>query len=257
MTVPPPPNEPPTAGMPVPEPEPEPVVEWWRKSWPPSVPTQRATEPIDLRKDDAGAAGTDATEDPAVEDDGQEPDAEGEDVVTSTDPAQEKYDLRTVAESLRLLISQTPEEQAERARKDREAQYREQGETPEEREDRHRAEQLVQKRRASVLWRQPQSERARRFRRWCMLTTTSAVLGYQMGVVQLAARMPLTVAALAAAGTWLIDLRMRGWGHVRVSEVRGFPGLTVLVLVRVPFASALVGTLGLAPLVTLLSTAHH
>ncbi|MFJ7274685.1 hypothetical protein [Kitasatospora sp. NPDC098663] len=240
MTVPPPPNQPPTAAMP------EPVVEWWRKSWPP-VPAQRAPEPIDLTK-----AGADAGTDDAVQDDDQvveEEAAAGDD--------QEQYDLRTVAESLRLLISQTPEEQAELARRRHEDTYREQGETAEEREDRHRAEQLVRERRASVLWRQPQSERARRFRRWCILTTTSAVLGYQTGAVQLAAHVPLTVAALAAAGAWLIDLRMRGWGHVRVSEVRGFPGLTILVLVRVPFASALVGALGLAPLITLLSTTHH
>ncbi|MET8544114.1 hypothetical protein ABZW03_26210 [Kitasatospora sp. NPDC004799] len=249
MNVPPPPDEPPSVGMP--GPEPEPVVEWWRKSWPSSaLPAQRTTEPVGSRKADAD---DDAADQPD-EDDGQ---GQPEPPATDETTDQERYDLRTVAESLRLLISQTPEEQAERARKEREDQFREQGETPEEREDRHRAEQLAQKRRASVLWRQPQSERARRFRRWCILTTTSAVLGYQMGAVQLAARMPLTVAALAAGGAWLIDLRMRGWGHVRVSEVRGFPGLTILVLVRVPFASALVGALGLAPLITLLSTAHH
>ncbi|MFF3074486.1 hypothetical protein [Kitasatospora sp. NPDC057936] len=225
MTIPPPPTSPPTIGMPDAEPEPLDL---------------RKTEPTDTDDD---------IEDQAVEDDDQDqPDAEAD---------QERYDLRTVAESLRLLISQTPEEQAERARREREEEFREQGETPDEREDRHRAEQLVQQRRASVLWRQAHSERARRFRRWCILTTTSAVLGYQMGVVQLAAHMPLTVAALAAAGAWLVDLRMRGWGHVRVSEVRGFPGLTILILVRVPFASALVGALGLAPLITLLSTSHH
>ncbi|MFD8082713.1 hypothetical protein ACFV4F_13590 [Kitasatospora sp. NPDC059722] len=223
MTIPPPPTFPPTVGMPDAEPEPL---------------DPRKTEPTDTDDDD---------EDQAVEDDDQD----------QADADQERYDLRTVAESLRLLISQTPEEQAERARREREEKFREQGETPDKREDRHRAEQLVQKRRASVLWRQPQSERARRFRRWCILTTTSAVLGYQMGAVQLAAHMPLTVAALAAAGAWLIDLRMRGWGHVRVSEVRGFPGLTILILLRVPFASALVGALGLAPLITLLSTSHH
>lgn len=259
MNVPPPPDEPPTVGMP--EPEPEPVVEWWRKSWPPvPVPAQRTTEPVDPEKAGPGAGADDQADEDDEDDDQDQPDAGPElsaEEGSTADPDQEQYDLRTVAESLRLLISQTPEEQAERARKEREDQFREQGETPEEREDRHRAEQLVQQRRASVLWRQPQSERARRFRRWCILTTTSAVLGYQMGAVQLAARVPLTVAALAAAGAWLIDLRMRGWGHVRVSEVRGFPGLTILVLVRVPFASALVGALGLAPLVTLLSTAHH
>ncbi|MFJ9459169.1 hypothetical protein ACIRST_29290 [Kitasatospora sp. NPDC101447] len=243
MTVPPPPTTPPTVGMP--DAEPEPAVEWWRKSgpWNPRRPAAEPT-PVDLRKTEPAEPAGDV-EDQAVEDGDQ----------AEADP--ERYDLRTVAESLRLLISQTPEEQAERARRDREAEYREQGETPEEREDRHRAEQIVQTRRASVLWRQPQSERARRFRRWCILTTTSAVLGYQMGAVQLAAHVPLPVAAFAAAGAWLIDLRMRGWGHVRVSEVRGFPGLTILILVRVPFASALVGALGLAPLITLLSSSHH
>ncbi|MFD8701743.1 hypothetical protein ACFV1W_03840 [Kitasatospora sp. NPDC059648] len=240
MTVPPPPTVPPTVGGP-------PGAKWWSKSGPWSQP---APEPVSLRKTEpTGPA--DEVEDQAVEDDDQDqPEA-------TVEAGQERYDLQTVAESLRLLISQTPEEQAERARRDREEKYREQGETPDEREDRHRAEQLVEQRRASVLWRQPQSERARRFRRWCILTTTSAVLGYQMGAVQLAARVPLTVAALAAAGAWLVDLRMRGWGHVRVSEVRGFPGLTILILVRVPFASALVGALGLAPLITLLSTSHH
>ncbi|MER7843236.1 hypothetical protein ABTZ03_04725 [Kitasatospora sp. NPDC096077] len=249
MTIPPPPTAPPTVGMPDAAPEPEPAVEWWRKSgpWNPRRPAAEPTS-VDLRKTEPAEPANDF-EDQAVEDGGQDhPEAEA-------DP--ERYDLRTVAESLRLLISQTPEEQAERARRDREEAYRQRGETPDEREDRHRAEQLVQERRASVLWRQPQSERARRFRRWCILTTTSAVLGYQMGAVQLAAHVPLSVAALAAGGAWLIDLRMRGWGHVRVSEVRGFPGLTILILLRVPFASALVGALGLAPLITLLSSSHH
>ncbi|MFJ9607025.1 hypothetical protein ACIRS1_11865 [Kitasatospora sp. NPDC101176] len=244
MTVPPPPTAPPTVGGP-------PGAKWWSKGGPWSQPAPAPSpEPIDLRKTEpTGPA--DEVEDQAVEDGDQDHPE------TTPKADQERYDLRTVAESLRLLISQTPEEQAERARRDREEHYRQQGETPDEREDRHRAEQRVQERRASVLWRQPQSERARRFRRWCILTATSAVLGYQMGAVQLAAHMPLTVAAIAAAGAWLIDLRMRGWGHVRVSEVRGFPGLTVLILVRVPFASALVGALGLAPLITLLSTSHH
>ncbi|MGW3183850.1 hypothetical protein ACWDD9_31735 [Kitasatospora sp. NPDC001119] len=268
--VPPPPSQPPTVGMP------EPVVEWWRKSGPWN---QRTAEPafaapqftaepvyIDLRKDTApdttpGAA--DAVEDQAVEDDDQEQadsatEAEQADDEDGADEDEADDDKpRTAGQSLREMISMTPQEQAEQAHLRRERAFRKAGETPEQREDRYRAEQIVQERRASVLWRQPHSERARRFRRWCILTAASGVAGYQMGLVTLAAHVPLVVATLGAGIGWGIDQRMRGWGHVRVSEVRGPIGITVLILVRVPFASALIGALGLAPLIALFSSTHH
>ncbi|MFJ6616998.1 hypothetical protein ACIQOW_05360 [Kitasatospora sp. NPDC091335] len=251
MTVPPPPTQPPTVGMP--DAEPEPVVEWWRRSGPWSQRTapEPEAEPVDLRK----TAPDDAGEDQADEDQGDE--AGPADPQQPVPPPAPSYDMDSLVNRLGLLISETPEERAERIRNEREDWYRRQGETPDQRKARHRSERLAQRHKASVLWRQPQSERARRFRRWCILTTASAVVGFNVGAVQLAAHLPLTVAAFAAAGAWVLDLRMRRWGHVRVSEVRGPGALTVLVLVRVPLASALVGALGLAPLITLLSSSHH
>ncbi|MFI6153311.1 hypothetical protein ACIBCA_11505 [Kitasatospora sp. NPDC051170] len=225
--------------VPPPRPEATEVVEWWRKSWPPKQRAASGAVPVDLHKDEVLAD----SEDQAVEDE-----------QSSAAPA---YNLNDVVERLGLLISETPEERVERMRAEREDWHERQGETPAQREARHRSEQLAERRRVSAAWRQPQSERARRFRRWCILTTASAVVGYSVGAVQLAAHLPIAVAALAAGATWFFDLRMRGWGHVRVSEVRGAGALTVLVLVRVPLASALVGALGLAPLITLISSHHH
>ncbi|MEV7935270.1 hypothetical protein AB0O82_03925 [Kitasatospora sp. NPDC088264] len=225
--------------VPPPQPDATEVVEWWRRSWPPK---QRAVGAVPvLHKDGDQAEDLDDAEDDADEQ-------------PRTTPA---YDLNDVVERLGLLISETPEERAERMRAEREDWHERQGETPAQREARHRSERLAVRRQASAAWRQPQSERARRFRRWCILTTASAVVGYSVGAVQLVAHVPIAVAALAAGGAWFFDLRMRGWGQVRVSEVRGAGALTVLVLVRVPLASALVGALGLAPLITLLSTSHH
>ncbi|MFJ6382984.1 hypothetical protein ACIQI7_23650 [Kitasatospora sp. NPDC092039] len=268
MTIPPPPNEPPTIGMS------EPVVEWWRKGgpWNPprvatgSAPRQFTAEPVyvDLRTtDSAGAVEGQAVGDDDLEQADPAEAAADEQVRRGEDHAEEP---RTAFRNLRDMISMTPEEHAEQARLRREAALREveAEETPEEREDRLRteqahlhAQQVTSERRASRLWRQPHSERARRFRRWCILTAASGIAGYQMGLVHLAAHVPLTVATIGAGLGWLLDLRMRGWGHVRVSEVRGPVGIAVLILVRVPFASALVGTLGLAPLITLFSTIHH
>ncbi|GAA2129877.1 hypothetical protein GCM10009760_01630 [Kitasatospora kazusensis] len=236
MTVPPKPTRPPTIGLPDARPDADEVVEWWRKSRPRKQ--RAAPEPAPAENETAD------TEDQAAED--QQP-------APNTTPA---YDLNDVVNRLGLLISETPEERAKRLRAEHEAWYERQGETPDQRKARHRSEHAAQRRRASMLWRQPQSERARRFRRWCILTAASASIGYAFGAVQLVAHMPVTAAALTAAGTWALDLRMRGWGHVRVSEARGPGALTVLVLVRVPFASALAGALGLAPLLALFST-HH
>ncbi|MGA5818827.1 hypothetical protein ACPC54_13340 [Kitasatospora sp. NPDC094028] len=254
MTVPPPPTQPPTVHerpqfLTNPDSNAAPG-EWWRRPLRPREPdASDDADPVDLRKDEDQAEDIADVEDQAVEDD----DAEHQQPAPGTAPA---YDMNDVLNRLGLLISETPEERAERLYTEREAWHERQGETPAQREARHRSEHLAQHRRASVLWRQPPSERARRVRRWCILTTASAVVGYSVGAVQLAAHMPLAVAAFAAAGAWVLDLRMRGWGHVRVSEVRGPGALTLLVLVRVPFASALVGALGLAPLITLLSTRH-
>jgi hypothetical protein len=166
------------------------------------------------------------------------------------------FDLRALADRLGVLISETPEERRARQHQEREAAFEAAGETKAERKDRHRAEKLDRQRRTSAMWHQPHGERARRFRRWCALTVLSASAGYAVGLVQLVTHLPYPVALAATAGAWVLDLRMRGWGHVRVSAVRGFGALTVLTVVRIPFGSALTAVLGLGHLFALAST-HH
>ncbi|MFH8380658.1 hypothetical protein ACH4E7_06910 [Kitasatospora sp. NPDC018058] len=247
-TIPPPPVHPPTIGQTEPTAEPE----WWRKSGP--WDRTPKSVPVSLGKTRPAPAAKSVAED--VEDQDL---ADGEQAGQHGEP----WAYR-VHHNLRGLINQTPEEQAAAARLRREEKYQQQGETEEEREARHEREQRSAERHASILWRQPQSERTLRFRRWCILTTTSAVLGYQMGAVQLAAHLPLPVGVAALVGAWGLDLWLRGLnprrddrrGPVRVSEVRGAGALIVLVIARIPVASALVGVLGLAPLITILST-HH
>jgi len=166
------------------------------------------------------------------------------------------FDMRALTDRLGLLISETPEERRARQHQEREAAFEAAGETKAERKTRHRAEKLDRQHRTSAMWRQPHGERARRFRRWCTLTALSASAGYTVGLVQLVTHLPYPVALLATAGTWALDLRVRGWGHVRVSAVRGFGALAVLVFVRIPFGSALAAVLGLGRLLGALPF-HH
>ncbi|MFE5582537.1 hypothetical protein [Kitasatospora sp. NPDC056531] len=251
---PPPPAHPPTVGTIEPE-----APEWWRKSGPWSPRASAESVPVPPRVDLGKSVPADAVQD---QPDTDEPPADDENA-DSAGQASEHWGRR-VQHNLHGLISQTPEEQAENARRRHENRYRDQGETDEERDARHQREQRSEERHASILWRQSQPERTQRFRRWCVLTAASAIAGYNVGAIQLAAHLPLPVGLGALIGTWWVDLRLRGLNPrrddrrapVRVSEVRGAGALTVLIIARIPVASAMVGVLGLAPLITILST-HH
>ncbi|MGW3072350.1 hypothetical protein [Kitasatospora sp. NPDC001132] len=241
MNIPPPPDQPPTAGMP----QPEPHGTWWSKNGPWSQP-----KPTNLRKTEP------VGEHPAVEDDHDEPTTE-----TAGEPNAQRIWVSEFADALadRLgtrigtILTETPEERAEREHTEHEAKYEAKGETDEQREARHRREAIARRQRASVLWRQDDAERRKRFRRWCILTAASAAGGYLLHLPQLLTAVPLPVGVGALILGWAFDRKMRGGGHVRVTQVRG-PAVLYLCLVRVPLASALIAVLGLTPLFAL---THH
>ncbi|KJS56304.1 hypothetical protein VM98_07755 [Streptomyces rubellomurinus subsp. indigoferus] len=275
MTVPPPPSEPPTIGQPrhkppqfITHPDPTaPVGEWWRGPLHPREPdASEQAAPVDLTK-----AGTDPDAAPATDAGADDPADVGEDQAAEADdpeqpeaaaeadddaPAWVDTLAQRLGTQLGTIISETPEERAERLRAEREARHEAAGETESERRARHRREAIARRQRASVLWRQPQSERARRFRRWCVLTTISASVGFAVHLPQALAHLPMPVGLGALGAAWLLDLKLRGGGHVRVTQVRGPVALTYLCVVRVPVASALVAVLGLGPLLALLNNAH-
>lgn len=156
-----------------------------------------------------------------------------------------------VLERIAVIIAETPEERAERRKTEREAAFIAGGETPSEREARHRAERKQAERAATVLWRQPYVERAKRFRRWMLLTAVSAGIGWEIGLPQALARVPGPVQVAAAAGALWVDRWLRSRGKVRVSQARQW-ALVGVILTRVPFASALVAVFDLVPLVATL-----
>lgn len=92
------------------------------------------------------------------------------------------------------------------------------------------------------------SDRPQRFRRWLLLTAVSASLGYALHLVQVLAALPYPVAIASALLGAVLDQHLRGWGRVRVSQVRGFVPVLLLVVVRVPLASALAAILHLTPI---------
>ncbi|MQS18091.1 hypothetical protein F7Q99_39370 [Streptomyces kaniharaensis] len=157
-----------------------------------------------------------------------------------------------------LYITETPEERRSRQRQEDDARREAEGETPRERAQRHRAEdrkrQHLAQRLATLPWRHEHTERARRFRRWCTLTALSASAGFAVGLVQWAASLPLAVGIGTWAGAYVLDLKVRGWGRTPVSQVRGPGRVVVLVLARVPVASALAAVCHLSPL--LAATGH-
>jgi len=217
---------------------------WWDRLYPEPEPVATGQHQA---KDDASVDL--AKEQP----DGQaEPEADDED---QADDAGRAFDLRALADQLTGVLSETPEERAQRRHAEEEARYAAAGETRAERSQRHRDERRDHQRRASALLRVHHSERTRRFRRWVVLTGVSASVGYAVHVVQIAARLPPTVAVAALGGSWWLDLWMRRWGKVRVSQVRGLFPLALLIVIRMPLASVLVALLGLAPLLAL--TGHH
>ena len=211
---------------------------WWDRLYdePAATEQDRAEDdvPVDLAKPEP-----DHQPEPEADDDDQD------------DDARQPFDLRALADQLTGVLSETPEERAQRRHAEAEARYADAGETRAERSQRHRDERRAQQRRASALLRVHHSERTRRFRRWVVLTGLSASVGYGLGFVQIAARLPLTEGAAALGGCWWFDLFMRRWGRIRVSQVRGAFPLALLVIVRIPVASALVALLGLAPLLAL------
>ncbi len=187
----------------------------------------------------------------AEPDDQAAPEADDEDQADDKSP----FDLRALADQLTGVLSETAGEREERRRRELEAKLAAAGETPAQRRERHREDRRQRERRTSMLLRVGQTERVRRFRRWVVLTGLSASAGYSLHVVQAATRLPPTVAGAALGGSWLLDLWMRRWGKVRVSQVRGLFPLALLIIIRMPFASVLVALLGLAPLLAL--TGHH
>ncbi|WBP89515.1 hypothetical protein [Kitasatospora cathayae] len=241
---PPPPTQPPTVGVPNTEPE------WWRKNGPWSPSTSKPKpKPVNLKK-----ANATSTTDKAVEDNNQEePDTE-----TSGEGDAQRIWISEFADALaeRLgtrigtILTETPDERAERERAEHEAKYEAKGETEQQRRRRHRREAIARRQKASVLWRQDSDERTKRFRRWCILTAASAAAGYLLHLPQALTHLPLSVGVGAVAVSWLFDHKMRGGGHVRVTQVRG-PAVLYLCLVRVPLASALFAVLGLTPLFAL------
>jgi hypothetical protein len=170
------------------------------------------------------------------------------DRITAAETAQS----RTIAALDRLsqTITETPAERRQRLDDEEDTALAAAGETPRQRAQRHRARARHQQQVATRLWKTDPGHRAQRFRRWCTLTALSASVGYSVGLVQWADAQGIGAYAVLAAG-WALDLWMRRdtHGHMtRVSEVRGAVRLPVLVLVRVPVASALAAACQLAPL---------
>lgn len=177
--------------------------------------------------------------------------------------AAEAAQARTVEALDRLsqTITETPEERRRRLDAEEDARIDaarlaagQKPETDRERAQRHKQRDRARSRRAeryaSMLHKVDSSERVRRFRRWAILTGLSASVGYSVGLVQWTDAQGIGAYVVLAAG-WALDLRMRrnAHGHMtRVSEVRGAVRLPVLVLVRVPVASALAAACHLSPL---------
>lgn len=91
----------------------------------------------------------------------------------------------------------------------------------------------------------PASDRARRLRKWALLTACSATIGYALYLPQLLDRatLPLQIGAWLTA--WGLDLWTREWGTTRVSDITGPWPITLTILARVPLASALIAALNI------------
>lgn len=152
---------------------------------------------------------------------------------------------------LAAAIAETPEERAARHQVEREAAFIAAGETKSEREARHRAERKAAERAATALWRQHYGERVKRFRLWVLLTAVSTGIGWEVGLPQALAHLPMWVQIGATAGAYWVDRWLRTKGKIRISEVRRW-SLVLVLLTRVPFASALVALLGLVPTIAVL-----
>lgn len=172
------------------------------------------------------------------------------DNLAAADAAQQ----RTVEaiERIGLYITETVEERHRRQRDEDDAIRALAGETPAQRAQRHRIEDRYRKhhaeRIAALPWKQHHADRAGRFRRWAALTALSASAGYSVGLVQWVASLPVVVGAGAWLAAWALDLRTRGWGRTPVSQVTGPGRVAVLVIARIPVASALAAICQLSPL---------
>ncbi|MFE6868332.1 hypothetical protein ACFVFS_17420 [Kitasatospora sp. NPDC057692] len=187
-------------------------------------------------------------------------------------PGHRRDDLVGLVDLLADRIGETPDERAQRrqaehalqrqrARAREDAALAAQGETPEQRTRRHRRQQLADRREAATRARRQRrraartsnpSDRARRFRRWCILTAISATGGYATGLVPLIAPGGPFVGLLVATFGWALDLQVRDRGRQRVSEVTGPFPLITLVALRVPVASGIAVALGLGPAIAAL-----
>jgi hypothetical protein len=248
---PPPPAHPPTVGT---EPNVEP--EWWRRSgpWSPNATSKPTTKPINLKK--APSPKPSATGQEAPDSADADAEAAGEPDTATRIWVSEFVDTLAVrlGDRVGTILTETPDERAERQRAEHEAKYEAKGETEQQRRRRHRREAIARRQRASVLWRQDDAERRKRFRRWCILTAASAAAGYLLHLPQALTHVPLPVGVGTVFLAWLFDHKLRGGGHVRVTQVRG-PAVLYLCLVRIPMASALIAVLGLTPIFAL--TNHH
>ncbi|MBP0452396.1 hypothetical protein J5Y04_23035 [Kitasatospora sp. RG8] len=166
--------------------------------------------------------------------------------ITTAEAAQAR--LAASMDELSRRITETPEERRRRERAENDAIRAAAGEKPGQRAARHRIEDRRAQRAASRLWKADPGERARRFRRWCVLTALSASAGYSVGLVQWVSTLPPLVTGLFAlpAAYWL-DLRMRGGVRdaVRLSGLRGARPISAVVLARVPVSSVLASLLHL------------
>ncbi|MBV6697460.1 hypothetical protein KV557_10020 [Kitasatospora aureofaciens] len=191
--------------------------------------------------------------------------AETEPAPTAAEPLDWNAIADRLGHTIGTLISETSEEREARIQADREARYAAAGETDSQRKARHKREAIARKRKASALRHQDGTERAKRFRRWCIVTAMSASAGYAVGLVQLVAHLPLPVGTAALIGGWALDLRVRGLvidrrgqgrGPTRVTAVRGAAPLILLTIARIPVASALTGVLHADALLNVVHLSH-
>lgn len=193
-----------------------------------------------------------------------------EDVLTPA--TSHRDDLVGLVDLLADRIGETPEERTarklaeaelakQRSRAQEDARLAAAGETPEQRTRRHRQQQLADKREAQLRARRQRrraartagpSDRARRFRRWCLYTAISATGGYAVHLVQVLTPGGPLVGLLVAAFGLALDLYTRDAGRQRVSEARGW-ALVLMLALRVPVASGLAVATGIAPLLDLLT----
>ncbi|RPE33744.1 hypothetical protein EDD38_2041 [Kitasatospora cineracea] len=189
-----------------------------------------------------------------------------------TPASSRRDDLVGLVDLLADRIGESPEERIarkraeaelakQRSRAQEDARMAAAGETPEQRTRRHREQQLADKREASLRARRQRrraaravgpSDRTRRFRRWCVLTAISATGGYAVGFIPLISAGGPFVGLLVTVFGLTLDLYARDGGRQRVSEVRGW-ALVLMLLLRVPVASGLAVATGVDRLLGLLT----